>query len=118
MTSVYWKPNKMPVHWTPKVPKRYKRNAINGDLNRSYQISMNSNHEKEIIREKYHLAGFPTRFVDNVIHQFHQKLIGKQAEYELIIPDFLFAEPKKFILVEISYCLSNENTVKRFLDKL
>ena len=79
---------------------------------------MNSNHEKEIIREKYHLAGFPTRFVDNVIHQFHQKLIDKQAEYELIIPDFLFAEPKKFILVEISYCLSNENTVKRFLDKL
>ena len=105
----------MPVHWTSKVPKCYKRNAINGDLNRSYQISMNFDHEKEIISEKYHLAGFPTRFVDKVIHQFHQKLIGKQAEYELIIPDFLFAEPKKFILVEIPYCLSNENTVKRFL---
>ena len=108
----------MPVHWTSKVPKCYKRNAINGDLNRSYQISMNFDHEKEIIREKYHLAGFPTRFVDNVIHQFHQKLIDKQAEYELIIPDFLFAEPKKFILVEIPYCVSNENTVKRFLGKL
>ena len=105
----------MPVHWTSKFPKRYESNAINGDLNRSYQISMNFDHEKEIIREKYHLAGFPTRFVDKVIHQFHQKLIGKQAEYELIIPDFLFAEPKKFILVEIPYCLSNENTVKRFL---
>ena len=108
----------MPVHWTSKVPKRYKRNAINGDLNRSYQISMNFDHEKEIIREKYHLAGFPTRFVDSVIHQFHQKLIDEQAEYELIIPDFLFAEPKKFILVEIPYCVSNENTVKRFLGKL
>ena len=117
-TSVYWKPNKMPVHWTSKVPKCYKRNAINGDLNRSYQISMNFDHEKEIIREKYHLAGFPTRFVDSVIHQFHQKLIDEQAEYELIIPDFLFAEPKKFILVEIPYCVSNENTVKRFLGKL
>ena len=35
-TSVSRKPNKMPVHWTSKVPKRYKRNAINGDLNRSY----------------------------------------------------------------------------------
>ena len=79
---------------------------------------MNFDHEKEIIREKYHLAGFSTRFVDNVIHQFHQKLIDKQAEYELIIPDFLFAEPKKFILVEIPYCISNENTVKRFLGKL
>ena len=82
------------------------------------QISMNFDHEKEIIREKYHLAAFPTRFVDNVFHQFDQKLIDKQAEYELIIPDFLFAEPKKFILVEIPYCVSNENTVKRFLGKL
>ena len=108
----------MPVHWTSKVPKRYKRNAINGDLNRSYQISINFDHEKEIIREKYHLAGFPTTFVDNVIHQFHQKLIDKQAQYELIITYLLFAVPKKFVLVEIPYCVSNENTVKRFLAKL
>ena len=108
----------MPVHWTSKVPKCYKRNARNGDLSRSYQTCMNFDHEKEIIREKYHLAGFPTRFVDNFIHQFHQKLIDKQAEYELIIPDFLFAKPKKFILVEIPYCVSIENTVKRFSGKL
>ena len=27
-------------------------------------------------------------------------LIDKQTEYELIISDFLFAEPKKFILAE------------------
>ena len=117
-TSNCRKPNKIPVHWTSKVPKRYKRNAINGDLSRSYQISMNFDHKKEIIRERYHLAGCPTRFVDSVIDQFHQKLIDEQAEYELIIPDFLFAEPKKFILVEIPYYVSNENTVKRFLGRL
>ena len=70
----------MPVHWTSKVPKRYKRNTINGDLNRSHQISMNFDHEKEIIREKYHLACFPTRFVDSVIHQLHQRLIDKQID--------------------------------------
>ena len=35
----------------------------------------------------------------------------------MIIPDFLFGEPKKFILVEIPFWISNENTVKRFLDK-
>ena len=35
-TSVYRKPNKIPVHWRSKVPKRYTRNAINGDLNRSH----------------------------------------------------------------------------------
>ena len=60
-TSVYRNPNKIHVHWTSKVPKRYKRNAIYGDLNSSYQTSMKFDHEKEIIRE-YHLAGFPTRF--------------------------------------------------------
>ena len=32
-TSVYMKPNKMPVHQTSKVPECYKRNVINGDLN-------------------------------------------------------------------------------------
>ena len=79
---------------------------------------MNFNHEKEIIREKYHLAVFPIRFVDNVIHQLHQKLIDKQAQYELIITYFLFAEPNKFILVDIPYCVSNENTITRFLAKL
>ena len=69
---------------------------------------MNFKHDKETIR-KISYAVFSTRFVDNVIHLFHQKLIDKQAEYELIIPDFL---------VEIPFCLSNKNTVKNFLDKL
>ena len=50
--------------------------------------------------------------------QFHQKLIDRQTEYELIVPNFLFAEPNKFILVKIPFSISNENTVKRFLDKL
>ena len=35
-TFVYRKPNLMPAHWTFKVTKRYKKNVINGDLNRSY----------------------------------------------------------------------------------
>ena len=42
----------------------------------------------------------------------------KKTEYELIISEFLFAEPRKFILVQIPFCISNENTVKRFLEKL
>ena len=79
---------------------------------------MNFEHEKETIRRKYRLAGFCTKFTGNVIQQLHQKLIEKQTRYELIIPDFLFAEPKKFILVEIQFCKSSENTVKRYLDKL
>lgn len=30
----------MSKHWAPKVPKRYKRSAISGDLNRPYLIGM------------------------------------------------------------------------------
>ena len=45
-TSVYRKPNKYTAHWKSKVPKRYKRNAINGDLYRSHRISTNFNDEK------------------------------------------------------------------------
>ena len=37
----------MPVHWTSEVPKRYKRIVINSPQNRSYQISMNFDHEKK-----------------------------------------------------------------------
>ena len=59
--SVYRKPNKMPVHWTSQVPQRYKRNVINGDLNQSYQITVNFDNERETLREKYSLAGFPVR---------------------------------------------------------
>lgn len=73
---------------------------------------------EKTITNKYCLAGFPTRFLGNVIHQFHKKLIDKQIEYELIIRDFSFAQPKKFIFVKIPFCVSNENSVKRFLDKL
>ena len=40
-TEVYRKANKFPVHWKSQIPKRYKRNAINGDLYRSWRISSN-----------------------------------------------------------------------------
>ena len=53
---------------------------MNGELNRSYQISMNFHNEKKTIREKYRQTDFPTWFVDKVIHQFDQMLIDKQTE--------------------------------------
>ena len=34
-TKVHRNERKLPVHWTSKIPKRYKRNAINADLNRT-----------------------------------------------------------------------------------
>ena len=38
-SKVYRKTNKFPVHWKLQIPKRYKRNAINGDLYRLSFIS-------------------------------------------------------------------------------
>ena len=108
------KPNKLPTHWSSKVPKRYKRNAINSDLNRSHRISMNFTAEKEIIRDKFNNAGFPVRFIESVIEQFEKKL----TEDDLIIPEFLFKEPKKFVLIELPFCEKNEELSKRFLHKL
>ena len=63
------KPNKLPTHWSSKIPKRNKRNMINGDLNRSYRISMDFQAEKEIITKKFLNADFPTRFI-----QCHQTI--------------------------------------------
>ena len=70
--------------------------------------------EKQIIREKFSNAGFPIRFTDSVITQFEDK----QNDDGLIIPEFLFKEPKKFVLIEIPFCESNESLSKRFLEKL
>ena len=76
-----------------------------------------TNHRKKTNRA----VVFSCRPFPNVLKykdQFYQKLIDKQTEYELIVPNFLFVEPNKFILVEIPFCISNENTIKRVLDKL
>lgn len=81
------------------------KNAINDELNQPYQIRMNFDHEEETNRWKNLLTSFPTRFVGNDILHFQQKLVGKQREYELVIPDLLFAEANKFNTAEIPHCL-------------
>ena len=69
-----------------EVPKCYKRNTINGDLNLYYLVSMKTDFEKKkTIRRKCHFASFITRCVDNDICQYEQKLADKEVQYELII---------------------------------
>ena len=46
-TKVYRKQNKLPNPWSSNIPKRYKRNAINGDLHHAKQIA--TDFEKEIV---------------------------------------------------------------------
>ena len=99
-TEVYRKANKFPVHWKSQIPKRYKRNAINEDLYRSWRISSNFNGEKNQIRRKFSSAGYPMRFVNSVINDFESK------EYDPMIPNCLFNdfESKPIVLIDIPFC--------------
>ena len=73
---------------------------------------------KEKIRNKYENAGFPQPFTESVISQFENKADNTVDNEEMIIPHFLFEEPRRFILVEIPFCETNESLVKRLLQKL
>ena len=114
-TKVYRKPNKMPIPWSSNVPKRYKRNAINGDLHRSKKISSNLNQEIIAIRDKYKKADYPSRFTESVIREFLNPSLDKD---DFIIPPFLFEELKPVILIELPFCDMNEVASKQFIKKL
>ena len=51
-TKVHRNERKLPVHWTSKIPKRYKRNAINADLNRAARIASTFTEEIPTITQK------------------------------------------------------------------
>ena len=89
-TEVHRKETKLPVNWSSKTPKRYKRNAINGDLYRSYRISSNFNKEIELIRKLFTHADYPIRFTNSVIKQFQQRNALQQEEDDMIISPNLF----------------------------
>ena len=113
-TEVYRKPNKLPAHWSTKTPKRYKRNAINGDLHRSKNISSNFDLEINKIKNKYEKADYPPRFISSVINQYQQKEKDKAKQKYQIAPE---KEKKLSILVKIPFCFQNERISKNFINK-
>ena len=102
--TVHHKTTKLPVHWSSKVPKRYKRNSILGDLHRAKRISDNFSTEVSKIKQKFLAADFPPRFVDSVIKQF------MESKEETIVPTNWFDE-RKFILIELPFCEQNETNI-------
>ena len=114
-TEVYRKPRKFPPPWSSHIPKRYKRNIINGDLNRAYRISTNFEQEKTLIKAKFCKANYPFRYVQSVVKQFEDRL-SDNCDY-IIPPDF-FDEPTPTATIEIPFCEKNEQAVKPFLKKL
>ena len=51
-TQVFSKLTKLPVHWSSKIPVRYKRKAITGELHRARQIASDFDKELKRIRRK------------------------------------------------------------------
>jgi len=117
-TEVFRKDTKITSHWSSAVPKRYKRNTINGELNRADRISSNFKKEKMKIWTKYEKAEYPPAFVKSVFRDFTNKKneIDDQQDELLIPPDF-FEIPKQTIFFEIPFCQTNEIASKRFLSK-
>ena len=115
-TSVHVKENNIPVFWSSKIPKRYKRNAINGDLHRASKIATNFDDEVKRIKEKYKNVGFPVKFIEAVVRDF-QRVPEVNEEEESIVPEWLFDEKIDFY-VRIPFCPKNEEISKTFLKKL
>ena len=110
ITKVYTRPKKFPVHWSIKIPLRYKRNAITGELHRTNKIASNFSNEMKRIKIKYLQAGFPIHAIHDAFRRFNQE------EDEVLISQWLFDDWKE-CLIRLS-ALANEKFEKSFINEL
>ena len=90
-TEVNQKDRKLPVYWTSRNPKRYKRNSITSDMNRVLHIASYLNDEISKIRHKFLNKNYPLWFINSVMKQFHDNLSEKfNAEDDYILPPDFF----------------------------
>ena len=80
--EVYRKTSKLPVHWSSRVPKWYKRNTVIGDLHRSTRISSDFEIEIKVIKRKLKSADYPPKFLNSIINQ----LLTPKSNDLFIIP--------------------------------
>ena len=104
---------KLPMHWSSKVPKKFKRNIINNELHRARKISTNFSNEIREIKQKYYSADYPRRYVNSVIKDFNEKQTEVPAK-----SDTHNSDQKTFVPIRIAYCEQNEKIAKHFLEKL
>ena len=109
ITAVVSKDNKLPVHWSSKIPKRYKRNTINGELHRAEKIASNFTTELERIRLKFKKASYPKPFVESVITSFVNRGNNPQEENVPV---------REKVLINLPFCPENEVFAKYFLRRL
>ena len=102
---------KLPVYWSSKVPKRYKKNAVINDLNRATCIASFSADEIPKIKQKFLNADYPHKFINSVINTFQEK---PEETDDCIIPHGFFDVQNKVVLVDIPYFPKIEEFSKRF----
>ena len=111
-TSVVVQESKIPNHWSSTVSKKYKRNAILGDLHRAHKISSNFELEKQRMKKKYLSVNFTYSFIQSTFNSYQQKC-------ESLIPNWLFEEKhRKTIYIRIPFCQSNEHYALKIIRKL
>ena len=110
-TKVYNKSKKLPVHWSSKMPTRYKCNTIMHKLHRAKRIANDLCFEVKQITKKFLSAGFPRSFIRNTFEYFNKD------KDDSIIPEWLFDERKLFIL-RLLFSESNEKFTKMLIQKL
>ena len=102
---------KLPMHWSSKVPKKFKRNIINNDLHRANVISSDFCNEINEIRQKYTYADYQKRYVESVIKSFNDNNRTPQENRKTN------DQRKLFILIKVPFCPKNEEVSKQFLNK-
>ena len=107
-TQIFVKKSMYPVHWSSKVPYRYKKNAINGELHRARKISSNFQLEAARIKAKFSEARVPHKVTRNTINNFNN------VDEELMIPRWLFDEEKQLRLTCLSQIKMNTNGTVKF----
>ena len=84
-TKIHRNERKLPAYWTSRIPKRYKQNAINADLNRAARIASTFTEEISAMKRKFLNADYSPRFVNSVIRKFNEKCNGNtQDDYRPI----------------------------------
>ena len=106
------KTTELPIHRSSKIPKRYKRNAIFGDLHRAKRMSTNFDAEVSYFIEKFRKADYPLHFCNSIVTDFIKSTNDLQDSY--IIKPNLLEYQKPFIVIEIPFCDRNEKKSKYF----
>ena len=110
-TQVFVKKSMYPIHWSSKVPFRYKKNAINGKLHTTNKISSNFQAEKARIKAKFLNAAFPHKVIENTINNFNN------VDEELVIQGWVFDE-RETIAINWPFSNKNEHFSKKFCEEL